>query len=155
MHRPDFENFRGLLNSLATTFGKKPPDDVQVQAYWNALRDLPYELVEQGARHHTRFGKFYPKPVELRPRDDKPTGAPEGGDSIALADRAAERWAERVRGADDPLQQAALQEAAWARKLTTTDESHPAYREILRLARLAADRHLALLTKRPLLLRVK
>lgn len=155
MHKPDFDRFRALLNNLASMYGRKPPDDELLQSYWRALRDLPLELVEQGVQYHMRYGKHFPRPVELRPRDDKPTGAPEGGDSIALADRAAERWAERVRGADDPLQQAALQEAAWARKLTTTDESHPAYREILRLARLAADRHLALLTKRPLLVRVK
>lgn len=150
MHRPDFENFRGLLNSLATTFGKKPPDDVQVQAYWAALRDLPYELVEQGARHHTRFGKFYPKPVELRPRDDKPGGAPESRNTLDDAERDAERWRERVQASGDPLQYAALQDAAWSRKLATTDDRHPAYAETLRQARLAADRHLERLTGRSL-----
>ena len=76
MLKPDFETFRGLLNSLADTFSRKHPDDLQVQAYWTALRDLPLELVQQAARHHTRYGKFYPKPVELRPKDDKPTGGP-------------------------------------------------------------------------------
>jgi hypothetical protein len=150
VHRPDFENFRGLLNSLATTFSKKPPDDVQVQAYWAALRDLPYELVEQGARHHTRFGKFYPKPVELRPRDDKPTGAPESRNTLDDAERDAERWRERVQASGDALELAALQDAAWSRKLATMDDRHPAYAETLRQARLAADRHLELLTGRPL-----
>lgn len=150
MHRPDFEKFRGLLNSLATTFGKKPPDDVQVQAYWAALRDLPYELVEQGARHHTRFGKFYPKPVELRPRDDKPAGGPESRNAIDDADRIAERWRERAQASGDALALAALQDAAWSRRLTMTDESHPAYAQVRQAAQAAADRHLELLTGRPL-----
>lgn len=151
MHRPDFEPFRAHLNSLAGIFGKKPLEDAQVQAYWAALKDLPFELVERAVRHHTRYGKFYPKPSELRPKDDKPSGAPETGDVIGQADRAAERWADRVRADQNPLAHAALQDAAWSRKLVATDESHPAYREILRQSRAAADRHLALLRGQPTL----
>lgn len=150
MHRPDFDRFRVLLNNLATVFGKKPPDDVVLQSFWVALRDLPYELVEQGAAHHTRYGKHFPRPVELRPRDDKPGGGPESRNTLDDADRLAERWRERVRASGDALQEAALQDAAWSRRLATTDESHPAYREIVRMARAAADRHLELLTGRPL-----
>lgn len=151
MHRPDFEPFREHLNALAGIFGKKPLDDAQVQAYWSALKDLPFELVERGVKHHTRYGKFFPKPSELRPRDDKPSGAPESGDVIGQADRMAERWADRVRADGNPLAHAALQDAAWSRKLATTDESHPTYADVLRQSRIAADRHMALLRGQPIL----
>lgn len=151
VHKPDFEPFREMLNTLADVFTRKPLDDAQVQAYWNALRDLSLEAVQHGAAYHTRYGKHFPRPVELRPRDDKPSGAPESGDVIAQADRAAARWAERTRAKADPLAHAALQDAAWSRKLATTDEDHPAYAEILRHSRFAADRHLALLRGKPFL----
>ncbi len=72
---------------------------------------------------------------------------------FAYADRAAERWAERARAQGDELARAAIREAAWARRLTLTDERDYAYRDVLASYRAAADRHLELLTKRPLLTR--
>jgi hypothetical protein len=155
VHRPDWDRFRTLLNNLAAIYGKKPPEDGLLQAYWQALRDLPIELVEQAAAYHQRYGKHFPRPVELRPRDDKPGGAPESRNTLDDGERLAERWRERATASGDPLALAALQDAAWARRLATTDESHPAYRETMRMARLAADRHMALLTGRPMLVRVK
>ncbi len=72
MYRTDFDAFRAVLDRLADVFGKPKPDDVAVQAYWRALKDQTLAEIERAADRHTRFGKFYPKPVELRPRDDKP-----------------------------------------------------------------------------------
>lgn len=72
MHAPDFDRFRALLDQLAALFSREKPDDVLVQAYWNSLRDLPIEIVEACAKSHQRYGKFFPKPYELRPKDDKP-----------------------------------------------------------------------------------
>ena len=71
MHRPDFDEFRKTLNTLSTLFGKPPLDDLAVQAYWNALKDQTLEAVRRGAEYHARYGKFFPKPVELRPRDER------------------------------------------------------------------------------------
>lgn len=101
MHKPDFENFRALLDQLADTFSRKRPDDLQVQAYWNALRDLPLEFVQQGARHHTRYGRFFPKPAELRPKDDKPAGGPAHDGAFHSATAQCERnWAELLAKRD-------------------------------------------------------
>lgn len=80
MHRPDFDEFRELLNSLSTTFSKPMLDDVAVQSYWNALKDQTLESVKRQAVYHTRYGKFFPKPVELRPRDDRAPQKPGSDD---------------------------------------------------------------------------
>lgn len=146
MHRPDFENFRALLNSLATTFGKKPPDDIQVQAYWNALRDLPYELVEQGARHHTRYGKFYPKPVELRPKDERPGGGPALDTAFRSATETAKRNAQRDMASEDRLIRAKARDALLTRRLIDMDPQHPAYEATRREFLAAADEYVAALT---------
>jgi hypothetical protein len=76
VHRPDFDEFRAVLNTLSTTFGKPQLDDVTVQAYWNALKDQTLESVKRQAAHHTRYAKFFPRPVELRPRDERKPLAP-------------------------------------------------------------------------------
>lgn len=72
VYKTDFTAFRGILEQCATVFNKPKPDDMTVQAYWNALKDLPIGLVAARAESHSRYGKFFPKPVELRPKDDKP-----------------------------------------------------------------------------------
>lgn len=72
MHKPDYDRFRAMLDEHALMFNRDKPDDILVQAYWNSLKDLPWEIVEACGKAHQRFGKFFPKPVELRPRDEKP-----------------------------------------------------------------------------------
>jgi hypothetical protein len=80
MHTPDFDEFRRVLNGLAQTFSKPAPDDLLVQAYWNALKDQTIESVKRQATYHTRYGKFFPKPVELRPRDERAPQKPGADD---------------------------------------------------------------------------
>lgn len=72
MHATDRDEFFALLDQLADVFGKPKLDDLKSQSYWRALRDLPLATIRRCADTHQRFGKFFPKPVELRPRDDKP-----------------------------------------------------------------------------------
>ncbi|MEY4760666.1 MAG: hypothetical protein RLZZ200_522 [Pseudomonadota bacterium] len=80
MHTPDFDRFRALLDTTAGLFNRDKLEDAMVQAYWNALRDLPIEIVEACAKSHQRHGKFFPKPFELRPKDEKPRqDLPDGG----------------------------------------------------------------------------
>ena len=124
MHRPDFEPFRAQLNALAGIFGKKPPDDLQVQAYWNALRDLPLELVEQGVRHHIRYGKFFPKPVELRPKDERPGGGPVHDTAFRAAAENAKRNASANLASHDRLTRAKAQDALLTARLIGMDEQH-------------------------------
>lgn len=66
-------------------------------------------------------------------------------DELDRANRQAEHWAARVRERRDELANAALIEAAWARRLTLTDERDPMYAGVLAGFRMAADRHLALI----------
>jgi len=72
VHASDRDEFLALLDQLAEVFGKPKLDDLKSQSYWRALRDLPLATIRRCAETHQRFGKFFPKPVELRPRDDKP-----------------------------------------------------------------------------------
>ena len=71
MHQTDFEDFSKTLHKLAVVFTKKLSDEF-IQAYWDALKDEPLSTVIRLADQHTRYGKFFPKPVELRPKEEKP-----------------------------------------------------------------------------------
>ena len=77
MHQSDFEGFSALLNRVAAVYSKKLTDDV-VQGYWTALKDQTLTTITELANSHTRYGKFFPKPIELRPKDDKPEPTPDG-----------------------------------------------------------------------------
>lgn len=70
MHSPDKRNFDQLMDTLGETFGK-PVTDLMKQSYWMALKDQPWEVVEVCAKSHSRYGKFFPKPAELRPKGEK------------------------------------------------------------------------------------
>jgi hypothetical protein len=72
MFAADFDTFRGILEQCALTFGKGKPDDALVQSYWKALKDLQISTVAHRAEMHARYEKFFPKPFELRPKDEKP-----------------------------------------------------------------------------------
>lgn len=67
MHQLDFEAFTGVLRKLSAVYGKKLEDDI-LQSYWDALKDRPLRSVEEIANQHVRQSKFFPKPVELRPK---------------------------------------------------------------------------------------
>jgi len=80
MYRPDADRFTALMHQLGDAFDKAVTP-AQIDLYWNALKDLPWEIVDQCAQGHMRFGKFFPKASELRPKGDKP---PEPQDHKAL-----------------------------------------------------------------------
>jgi hypothetical protein len=71
MYRNQFAEFRALMERIALVFSR-PLTDGLVQAYWDALQDLPLAQVEAFAKSHERHGKFFPKPHELRPKDSAP-----------------------------------------------------------------------------------
>jgi len=71
MHADDFPQFRTLMEKLAAVYGKDLTDAL-VSAGWEALRDLPFARVRQLADQHLRRSKFFPKPSELRPKEDLP-----------------------------------------------------------------------------------
>lgn len=70
MHQNDFEGFQRQLAKLSDVFGKKLTDDT-VQAYWGALKDQSLPTITRLADEHTRHAKFFPKPHELRPREER------------------------------------------------------------------------------------
>lgn len=131
----DFEAFRGLLNRCAEVFGKAMPSDVVVQGYWRALRDLELVVVEQRAAEHCKRGKFFPKPFELRPREDK---APLAVDRVFTdAQRSSAHFCEQLR--------AERGEEAWRnyvwlcrldRIIATDHPASPIYLEAVREARI-------------------
>lgn len=89
MHQADFDHFSAVLGKLAVVYGKKLDNEL-VQAYWDALKDQSLVAIIDLATTHTRYGKFFPKPVELRPKDyrDKPM---EHGKSTKAEERALRR----------------------------------------------------------------
>jgi hypothetical protein len=64
----DYDGFTKVLEKLALVFSKKLSDEV-IAAYWEALKDQTLVTVSTLADRHIRTGKFWPKPVELRPKD--------------------------------------------------------------------------------------
>lgn len=95
MHQADFDSFSGVLRKLATVYGKKLDDEL-VQAYWSALKDQSLIAIIELSTTHMRYGKFFPKPVELRPKDarDKPM---EHGKSQKADERAMRRLEDQRR----------------------------------------------------------
>lgn len=72
MYKTDFPDFQKTIDRCADAFSKPRPNDEILQTYWRALQDQSIESVRQCADKHIRYGKFFPKPYELRPKDDKP-----------------------------------------------------------------------------------
>lgn len=87
MYAQDFDRFRKVMDTLAELFAKPKLSDDAMGAYWEALKDLHIAVVEREAKSHGRYGKFFPKPVELRPKTEK---APEPQDEKAINESAQE-----------------------------------------------------------------
>lgn len=142
MHTPDFAEFREILNGLARMFSplKPLPDDLLVQRYWVALRNLSIETIKRCAERHERYGRFFPKPIELRPKEDRKseeTPAQQVQFETAIAENR-RNWDKRF--ADDPqLARIELGLAKAARIEVLSHESTPqhaeAYRETVDLMR--------------------
>lgn len=69
MMRHEMPELRTLLDEHAEIFRIPKLTDGALQAYWNALSDVPFPAVKAAAGTHLRKGKFFPKPAELRPKD--------------------------------------------------------------------------------------
>jgi hypothetical protein len=70
MHQNDFEGFAKLLKRLTVVYGKKLDDEL-TQAYWIALKDQTLDRLTAMAEHRMKHSKFFPKPMELRPVEDR------------------------------------------------------------------------------------
>lgn len=86
MYTTDVKAFNETLDRLAVVFPKELSDQTRT-VYWEALKHVDIRVVRECAKRHESFGKFFPKPVELRPKDDKPplpiAGDASGKDALA------------------------------------------------------------------------
>lgn len=109
----DQDEFDALLKQLGEVFNRKI-EDTLAKTYWNALKDLPLPTVVRYADKHIRHGKFFPKPFELRPRDEPK--AEESNAAKAAHDEALrfnrETWDELFR--KEPARAAVLSRSAHA-----------------------------------------
>lgn len=101
----DFDRFSKLMGQLASVYGKRL-DDGQVQWYWDALKDRDIADIERRANEYSRKGKFFPKPVNLRPfegdADDQSRKSLSEDAAYQAALKHNEKgWAEAI--ASDPL----------------------------------------------------
>ena len=97
MHQDDFQPFSGLLMRLAEVYSKKITDGT-VQSYWDALKDQSLATITRLANQHTKFAKFFPKPFELRSKDEKPPlSDPKSDGSFREAEDRAIRNLEELR----------------------------------------------------------
>lgn len=98
MLHADYPAFEAMIRTLEKVYTRVIDDDT-VKAYWGALHDLPLDIVQRRVEHHTKTSKFFPKPSELRPKDDR------SYDGIAKKDPTFERaladnikfWDEEIR----------------------------------------------------------
>jgi hypothetical protein len=106
----EFPEFESIIRKHAQVFGKKLTDDL-VQGYWVALKDVSLPTVIRCADNHLRYSKFFPKPMELRPRDDAPSSVKEDRDFKAALAQNIRNWEERFR--TDPVEARKLLQAAY------------------------------------------
>lgn len=132
MYQTDFDSFALLLKNLGEVFGK-PPTDTTTQAYWRALKDQPIEVVRRMAEVHTQRGRYFPKPAELRPKEDRPAVSRDAAMEAAFkeGEQRAVTNLDEVRR-ENPEQ---WRNDAWLRKLdrilATHDPSSPIYAQAL------------------------
>jgi hypothetical protein len=82
MYPNDFDRFKIALEGHGEVFSK-PVTDRLISIYWEALKDQHIAAFERASNGHLRYGKFFPKPAELRPKGEK---APEPQDDKAIAE---------------------------------------------------------------------
>lgn len=103
MQRSDYSEFRALLDRCAEVYGKPKPSDGLMEAYWASLLDVHFTLVKRCAESHLKHGKFFPKPAELRPKEDKPAAVrdPSADAAFQAGERRAAENLEDLRRRDE------------------------------------------------------
>lgn len=102
MYATDFDSFNAILGKLGAAFGKELTNEARA-AYWEALKDQPLALVQERATAHARHGKFFPKPFELRPKDDKARTPPHDSEAFREGEKRAHDRLEALCR-DEPLE---------------------------------------------------
>lgn len=97
----EFPEFEAVVRRLEKVFAKKIDDDT-IQAYWGALKDLHLSVFRKFAERHERYGKFFPKPSDLRAKEDRLPEVPGGKEDAGFKDGEARciRYLEELRKTD-------------------------------------------------------
>lgn len=66
----DFPAFEAEIRRLEKIFGKAL-DDEGIQIYWGALKDQSLAQFKRFVVSHEKGGKFFPKPFELRAKEER------------------------------------------------------------------------------------
>lgn len=85
MQTSEFPQFEAALRRLQKVFTKSI-DDEMVQSYWSALKDQKLPVFLRFVERHERHGKFFPKPAELRSKEDKLPEIAGGKDDATFRD---------------------------------------------------------------------
>lgn len=133
MYQTDFTDFAQTLRKLAEVFSKKLSDET-TQAYWGALKDQPLGTVTRLADQHTRYGKFFPKPFELRPKEDRPAVVRDAASDAKFREGEARAIAnlEELRKQDPVAWRAEVQARYEARLIATQPSSSILYAEAMK-----------------------
>lgn len=134
MQRADFTDFRSLLDRCAEVYGKPKPSDALIEAYWSSLLDVHFAVVKRCAEAHLKHGKFFPKPAELRPKEDKPATIRDPATDAAFRDgeQRAIRNLENLRRTDEAAWLHAVKLRRLDRIIATTWEGSPIYAQAKR-----------------------
>lgn len=182
MIKADLPEFQLLLDRCARVLGPladwidpetkakltRPPADV-VDAYWSALKDLPLDVFRRSIESHLKRGKWFPRPFQLRPKDDGGDRMPLSADGtrschlamleLARTDPAnygrlpgifetnRQNWSE-FRAQDPELAEIEFMIAQWGRLLVTERFESPQYAEAVREDRRARDAWRELMERR-------
>jgi hypothetical protein len=92
----DFARFETSVRGLEFIYGKKISDEA-LQQYWRVLKDLPFDQVNERIQSHIRYAKFFPKPVELRPKEERPKEQPKPDGAFAEGEKRAAENLEELR----------------------------------------------------------
>lgn len=134
MHQDEFDAFGNTLKQLGEAFNRKLSDEL-TQAYWKALKDLPFQAISRMADSHMRYGKFFPKPSELRPKDAPPERKPDP-DFESGVQKNIENWEERLRL--DPIGARSQLLTAYVARIEVTEKpGSPIWHERMEFARRA------------------
>src|SRR5262252_4320708 len=129
----DRDAFRQVLDNLGEVFGREVKPAL-VDLYWQALRDLALSTVQALATSHSRHGKYFPKPFELRPAESR--AAPPATDDRAFRagqDRSTHNL--QVLAREQPEAHRAEVQLRWAdRIIATADPSSPEYADAIVVA---------------------
>lgn len=137
----EYTEFEAVLKKHAQVYSKKLTDEL-VEGYWAALKDLSLPTFARCADNHLRYSKFFPKPVELRPKDDAPSNIKEDKDFKAAVAQNIRNWNERLRV--DPLHTKWLLLEAYVARVDVTEQpDSPFYAERMTFARDVAQRLIA------------